>query len=125
MYQNGDFSWRSFFLGFLTRKFLIAVGIQIVVTYLAYDAFDIVMKGAETGKAVIDPKTIIEIFERWCYFTIANAASFGLFNSTSKFASNSLEKIKTGLSSMLPDGNGSQASAAPASNVQPPPDQRD
>ena len=113
--MNGEFSWKKFFLGFLTRKFLIAVGVQIVVTYLAYDAFEIVMETAKTGKGTVDPKTIIEIFERWCYFTIANAGAFGLFNSTSKYASNSLEKIKklTGL-------NGAPAQAPTPAPTQAP-----
>lgn len=123
MYQNGDFSWKMFFLGFLTRKFLIAVGIQIVATFLAYYAFDIVLKTA-TEKGSVDSKTIISIFETWCYFTIGNASAFGLFNSTSKFASNSLQKIKSGISALT----GSEEKAKEekqTSNVQPPPDQRD
>lgn len=38
MQLNGDFSWRNFFLGFITRKFVLAVTLQAIATYFAYDA---------------------------------------------------------------------------------------
>jgi hypothetical protein len=93
---NGNFSWRTFFLGFVTRKFVLAATLQVIATYFAYDAMASLDSAiSESGKlaAQVGPQ-IVDIFWKWCLFTMANGATFGLFNSVSKYAGVSMEKAK-------------------------------
>lgn len=92
MQLNGNFSWRTFFLGFFTRKFIIAVALQILATYLTYYAIDQITITALEAKVQADQ--IIKLCEYYFWFTVMNGGTFGLFNSTSKFAGISMEKIK-------------------------------
>jgi hypothetical protein len=101
---------KSLILSFFTRKFLIAVAIEIAATTLTYYAFDIIVKTAMNAKE--QASTLINIFEIWAYFTIGNATSFGLFNNVGKFAHNGADKLKASLPQALTDKISSTVSAA-------------
>lgn len=98
MQLNGNFSWRNFFLGFITRKFVLAVVLQVIATYFAYDALATLNAAALlSGKAAAQyAPQIVELFWKWALFTMANGATFGLFNSASKLAGVAHEQVTVG-----------------------------